>query len=309
MSPTNPPAKKVRDPRNGLRTSATLATIFTILGHTVFGFEQAVAHVFTALIAGYISALLFETLDAKMMGRTPGYAGGGALKVVDWLLSAHMTSITMAFLMYTADHYLVLAAGVVVAIGSKYVLRVKQGPHFRHFMNPSNFGIAVLLLVFPWTGTLPWGITVNTHGWSDWAIPIFVTMLGFRLNLLFTRRLPLIAAWLVAFALQGFIRAEIWDLPFAAQVSPLTGIAMVLFSFYMITDPQTSPSALRSQILFGASIGQLYGLMFALGLNYTLFFAVTAVCGVRGAWMALENRGLVPSFAPVRAIAQPTPGK
>ena len=33
--------KKARDPRMGLRTSATFATIFTILGHTVFGFEQS----------------------------------------------------------------------------------------------------------------------------------------------------------------------------------------------------------------------------------------------------------------------------
>lgn len=309
MSPTNLPAKKVRDPRNGLRTSATLATVFTIFGHAWFGFEQALAHVGTALLAGYASALLFEYVDARAMGRKPGWTGGGPLKLVDWLLSAHMTSITMAFLMYTADHYLVLATGVVMAIGSKYVLRVKQGDQYRHFMNPSNFGIAVMLLVFPWTGTLPWGITVNTHGWTDWAIPTIIVMLGFRLNLLFTRRLPLIASWLGAFALQGLIRAELYNQPFLAQVSPLTGVAMVLFTFYMITDPQTSPSALRSQILFGGAIGLLYGVFFEFGLNYTVFFTVTVVCAVRGAWLALESRGLVPSLVPARAVAQPTPGK
>ncbi len=38
----------------------------------------------------------------------------------------------------------------------------------------------------------------------------------------------------------------------------LTGIPMVLFTFYMITDPQTSPSRLRSQIFFGASIAFAY---------------------------------------------------
>ena len=43
-----PAPKKKRDPRMGLRTSATLATIFTILGHTVFGFEQSVATVVVA---------------------------------------------------------------------------------------------------------------------------------------------------------------------------------------------------------------------------------------------------------------------
>ena len=38
-APISAPTKK-RDPRTGLRNSATLATVFTILGHTVFGFEQ-----------------------------------------------------------------------------------------------------------------------------------------------------------------------------------------------------------------------------------------------------------------------------
>ena len=47
-APINSPRKK-RDPRNGLRMSATFATIFTILGHTVFGFEQPVVHVFVAV--------------------------------------------------------------------------------------------------------------------------------------------------------------------------------------------------------------------------------------------------------------------
>ena len=54
---SSPP--KVRDPRNGLRTSATLATVFTVFGHTLFGFEQAPIHVLTALFTGYTCALVF----------------------------------------------------------------------------------------------------------------------------------------------------------------------------------------------------------------------------------------------------------
>ena len=52
--------RKARDPRNGLRMSATLATVFTILGHTVFGFEQSWAQVVVALVTGYTCALFFE---------------------------------------------------------------------------------------------------------------------------------------------------------------------------------------------------------------------------------------------------------
>ena len=70
------PPKK-RDPRMGLRTSATLATVFVILGQTKFGFEQSVAQVFVCLLTGYACALLYEWVDAKASGDVPGYAGGG----------------------------------------------------------------------------------------------------------------------------------------------------------------------------------------------------------------------------------------
>jgi enediyne biosynthesis protein E5 len=88
-------APKKRDPRTGLRTSATLATVFTILGHTVFGFEQPVAQVFIALAVGYSCALFFEWVDAWANHVVPAYSGGGFRKFVDFLLPAHMTSITL----------------------------------------------------------------------------------------------------------------------------------------------------------------------------------------------------------------------
>ncbi|HEY6331794.1 MAG TPA: enediyne biosynthesis protein, partial [Blastocatellia bacterium] len=117
--------KKIRNPRNGLRMSATLATVFTILGHTVFGFEQPLSQVAVALVTGYACALFFEWVDAKANGCLPGYAGGGARKFVDFLLSAHMTSITLAFLLYVNQRLWITAFTVALAIGSKYVLRVR----------------------------------------------------------------------------------------------------------------------------------------------------------------------------------------
>src|SRR3954463_14164402 len=80
-----PVVKKKRDPRMGLRTSATFATIFTLLGHTVFGFEQSWAQVCVALLSGYLSAFLFEWVDARSNGRAPDFAGGGPGKVVNFL--------------------------------------------------------------------------------------------------------------------------------------------------------------------------------------------------------------------------------
>jgi len=283
------PPKK-RDPRMGLRTSATLATVFVILGQTVFGFEQSVAQVFVCVGTGWACALFFEWVDAKASGDVPGYLGGGFKKLVDWMLSAHMTSITLSFLLYYNRRLWVAAFTVALALGSKYLFRVRVNGHLKHFMNPSNFGIAVVLLTFQWVGLLPWGWTINLHGSWDWIVPLIITALGLRLNLLFTGRLPLIASWLGAFILQGAFRSWRMDTPLVGQLVVLTGIAMVLFTLYMITDPQTSPSRPRSQVIFGVGVALAYSILFDLHVQYTMFYAVTVVCAIRGVVLYVASR-------------------
>jgi enediyne biosynthesis protein E5 len=284
------PAKKVRDPRMGLRTSATLATVLTILGHSVFGFEQSVAHVFVALGTGYACALLFEVVDARANGRKPAFAVGGRFRMVDFLLSTHMTSITLSFLLYTGTRFWVLAFAVAVAIGSKYILRVVVDGKPRHFMNPSNIALTVTFALFAWTSPIPWALTTTLHGFSSWLLPAIIVGLGIRLNLLFTRRLPLIASFLVAFLVQAVVRSTITGNPLSADLAALTNVPLVLFTFYMITDPQTSPSARRGQVAFGAGVALFYGLLLELHFTFNLFYCVTVVTAIRGAWLFVVSR-------------------
>jgi Na+-translocating ferredoxin:NAD+ oxidoreductase RnfD subunit len=298
------PAQK-RNPRMGLRMSATLATVFTILGHTVFGFEQPVAQVFVALITGYTCALLFEWVDARASGCVPGFAGGGYRKFVDFLLSAHMTSITLSFLLYFNQRLWIMALAVALAIGSKHVFRVNQNGRLQHFMNPSNFAIAVILLTYQWTGVLPWGFTVDLHGSWDWIVPLIIVGLGLRLNLLFTGRFPTIASWLVTFVVLGAIRASFQHSPIVGQLVVLTGVPMVLFTFYMITDPQTSPSRMKSQVLFGSTIACAYTVLLLLHVQYTMFYSVTAICSIRGLWLTALS--LRTRFAQLAAAPVPAP--
>lgn len=286
-APAAAPRKK-RDPRIGLRTSATLATVFTILGHTVFGFEQSVAQVFVALGTGYFCALFFEWVDAWAYNRPPGFSGGPG-KLINFLLAPHMTSITMSFLLFVNQQLWIMAFAVALAIGSKHVLRVRQNGRLQHFMNPSNFGIAVVLATYQWTGMLPWGYTVDLGGVWDWLVPLAIVGLGLRLNILFTGRIPTILSWLCTFVALAAVRAWVLNTGVIAELVVLTGIPMVLFTFYMITDPQTSPSPLRSQIVFGGSIAAAYSVLLLLHVQYTMFYSVTLVCAVRGLMLATAS--------------------
>ena len=282
--------RKARDPRNGLRMSATLATVFTILGHTVFGFEQSWAQVVVALLTGYSCALFFEWVDARANGIVPGFKGGGWRKLLNFMLSAHMTSITMSFLLYVNKRLWIMALAVALAIGSKYIFRVRQNGRLQHFMNPSNFGIAVVLLAYQWTGVLPWAFTTGISGVFDWLVPLIIVGLGMRLNLLFTGRIPTVLAWLGTFVVLGACRAWfIYGSSIVAELVPLTGIAFVLFTFYMITDPQTSPSRLGSQILFGSGIALAYSVLLLLHVQYTMFYSVTVVAATRGLWLYVQS--------------------
>lgn len=296
--------RKTRDPRTGLRTSATLATVFTLLGHTVLGFEQSWAQLFVALATGYTCALFFEWVDARANGLVPGFLGGGFRKAVDFLLSAHMTSITLSFLLYVNKRLWIMALAVALAIGSKYVFRVRQRGRLQHFMNPSNFAIAVVLLSYHWTGIIPWAFTNAIGAPFDWILPLIILALGMRLNLLFTGRLPTIASWLGTFIALAFFRA--WFLQGTSvlpELVPLTGIPLVLFTFYMITDPQTSPSRPLCQVMFGSGIALAYSVLLLLHVQYTIFFSVTAIAAIRGLWLtavSLREPAAGRAAAPVR---------
>src|SRR5207249_1034402 len=157
--------------------------------------------------------------------------GPGAL--VDFLLSAHISGLAVSMLLYANERLAVIAFAAGAAIASKAVLRVVVGAGSRHFLNPSNFGISLTLLLFPWVGIAPpYQFTENLYGAADWTLPAIIIASGTFLNARFTERLPLIAAWLSTFALQAFLRSASLGTPISAALLPMTGVAFILYTFY-----------------------------------------------------------------------------
>lgn len=266
----------------GLRRFAVAITVLNILGHTVFGFEPAWAQPLVALATGYGMELLLELVDSWAHNRRPKFLGTPR-EFVDFMLPSHITAMAVAMLLYADEQYWMIAFATAAAIGSKTLLRAPLGRGRRHFFNPSNFGITMTLLLFPVVGIAPpYQFTERFGAAGDWALPCVIIASGTFLNAKFTGRLPLIAAWLAGFALQACARSLIFGTPLVAALTPMTGMAFILFTFYMVTDPATSPARTRGQILFGAGVAAAYGFLVVCHVVFGLFFALTIVCALRG---------------------------
>ena len=274
------------DRLGGLRRFAIAITVLNILGHAFFGFEQSLAHPLVALATAYSVELLLEFIDARFNHRSPRFLGGGVRRFVEYLLSAHITGLACAMLLYPNERLGPVVFASVVAICSKCVLRAPFGNGTRHYFNPSNFGITITLLAFAWVSVAPpYQFTENMTGPGDWILPAVIVCTGTFLNARFTHRLPLIAAWLGGFVAQAALRSVFLDAPFGAALLPMTGVAFILYTFYMVTDPATTPNGRREQIAFGLSVAAVYGLLMVAHVVFGLFFALTIVCAFRGLGM------------------------
>lgn len=289
-----------------LRRFAIAISVLNIFGHTVLGFEQSLAQLFASLATAYSVELLLELLDAWASRRRPRFLDGGVMTFVDFMLPSHITGLACAMLLYANDRIMPIVFAATVAIGSKAILRAQVGKSKRHFFNPSNFGIATTLLVFPWVGIAPpYQFSEGLGGVAYVLVPCIFIFTGSLLNTKFTRRLPLIIAWLSAFALQAVIRNLLLGTSLISGLTPMTGIAFLLFTFYMITDPGTTPAKPRNQVFFGAGVAFTYSVLMALHVSFGLFFALVIVCAVRGcALILLSTRKVrrpvaVPDPAPV----------
>jgi len=292
----------------GLRRFAFAITVLNLLGHTVLGFEQSWAQPLVALATTYGLELVLEMVGAKAGRRRPRYAGG-AKGLFDFLLSAHITGLAVSMLIYANERLWPICFAAAVAIGSKAVFRVAHGETSRHFFNPSNLGISVTLILFPWIGLAPpYHFTENVVGAWDWLLPAVIVASGTFINARFTKRLPLIAGWLLGFVLQAVVRSVLQGTPVAAAWMPVTGLAFLLYTFYMITDPATTPSDPRAQVIFGASVAAAYGVLVAVHVVFGLFFALAWVCLLRGIgiWVRalLGMRSRAAASEAVRAVAE-----
>jgi enediyne biosynthesis protein E5 len=260
-----------------------LMIVWNVLGHTVLGFEQSWATPVVAVLTAISVSMLLDWIDARALNRELRFAGSPG-NIVNFLPACLIPAFACGMLLYANERLWPVIFAVTLSIASKVILRAPVGNgRTQHIFNPSNFGIAATLLLFPEVSFAPpYHFTENITGLWDWGLPMIVLITGLIVHGLFTGRLPLVAAWVGGFILQGLVRANLFGTPFFVPLMPMTSAAFIIFTLYMIPDPATTPLNPARQALFGFSIAMIYGILQMLHVVFGLFFALLIVCAIRG---------------------------
>lgn len=267
-----------------LRNFALSITVFNIFGYTLLGFEQPWVWPIIAVAFAYTTELSMEMLSAWAQRREPRFRGNGMRGLYEFLLPSHITALAVNMLVYANNQLWPVLFGVFVGVAGKHAFQAPIAGRMRHFMNPSNFGIAVTLVAFgSWVSIAPpYEFTEKANTFFRIMIPIIIITSGTVINALLTRKTALIVGWLGGFAIQAFLRHWIWHVALFSALGVMTGTAFVLFTNYMISDPGTTPSKGIPKFMFGGSVAMVYGVLMEFNVVYDLFFATAIVCAARG---------------------------
>jgi Na+-transporting NADH:ubiquinone oxidoreductase subunit NqrB len=185
------------------------------------------------------------------------------------LRSPLITGLSLSLLLRANDPFLPAIAGIV-AIGSKFVLRVDG----RHVFNPAGFAIVVLLLASNdvWISPGQWGNGV----WLA-SLAAFLAILVLQA----ANRSDVALFFLGSHAALLFARAHWLGDPLAIPLHQLQSGSLLIFAFFMISDPRTTPDSRLGRFLFALAVALLaHYLAFFMQIRPALYFALIALSPV-----------------------------
>lgn len=205
-----------------------LITLILVVGelthHILGGYDRLVV----ALGACLLTEIL---LSLFLLGRFP------------LVQSAYISGISLSLLLKPQGDLLwPFALGAALSIGSKYALRYRGN----HLWNPTNLGVALLLLVAaPKLAILSheWGNSIGTNA-VIWSVGLLVATRARILHVTLTYALAFcVLAWL-----RTVIDINGQGVSLGAEIGPITGPMYQLFVFFMITDPRTTVSTKAGRV-------------------------------------------------------------
>jgi Na+-transporting NADH:ubiquinone oxidoreductase subunit NqrB len=201
------------------------------------------------------SALATQAICARWVG----------LPSID-LRSPLITGLSLSLLLRADDPWLHAVAGMI-AIASKFVFRIDG----KHIWNPAGFAIVVLLFASKdvWISPGAWGTAV----WFSALLAFFAILV-----LHASRRSDMALFFLGSHA--ALLLARAWWLgdPLAIPLHQLQSGSLLIFAFFMISDPRTSPDSRVGRFLFAASVALMAHYMaFFMQMRPALYLALIAL--------------------------------
>lgn len=185
------------------------------------------------------------------------------------LKSAAITGLGLCLLFHATSISTLVFAGSI-AIATKFLVRVKG----KHIFNPANIGIVATLLCSgdAWVSPGQWG--------SGPALVFLVGAAGLMV-LLRVGRIDTSVAFLLTFALLDLMRTVLylgWGLDVWAH--RLMNGSLLLFTFFMITDPMTTPNAPKARIAWSMLIAVItFGISTFAYVHTAPVWALAVLCG------------------------------
>ncbi|HEY6567524.1 MAG TPA: FG-GAP-like repeat-containing protein [Actinomycetota bacterium] len=273
-----------RDPRLHL---AGVIISLQVLGQVAFDFRLSIAQILVSIVT---CAVLEVAITFRQQ------------RVIMWPASAMLTGNGVAFILrvpgtehgdwWSMHGWWIFAGTAAISLLSKYLIRFRG----RHVFNPSNFGLVLCFLLLGSTRAEPldfwWG---PMSIWLALALTLIVVG-GFAI----LRRLHLtgiaIGFWLVFAAGIAVLAASDHAMTARWHLGPITGWELwsvlvfspeiLVFLFFMITDPKTVPGGKGARRAFGASVGLLAVLLIApqtteFATKVAVLAALALVCAAR----------------------------
>ncbi len=290
----------LRDPR--LHLAGVIVTL-QVLGQTAFDFQLSIAQILVSLVTCAV-------LEVAIAFRRQ--------KVLMWPASALLTGNGVAFVLrvpgtehgdwWSMNGWWLFAGAAAVGLLSKYVITFRG----RHVFNPSNFGLVLCFVLFgpERADPLPfwWGPM------SVWLALALGLIVGGGLAILSRLRLVPIATgfWLTFAAGVAILAATGHEMTAAWHLGPIGGLHLwwtlvtspeiLVFLFFMITDPRTIPDSDRGRRAYAISVGLLATLLIApwtseFSAKLAVLGSLTIVCAVRPLLLLATGRGPIGRLA------------
>jgi hypothetical protein len=250
-----------RDAR--LHTAAVIISIH-VIGITALGFEVSVPQIVAAIAtAGLIDVAMTLRTTGTLVWPASGMLTGSGVALILRLVGMESGE----YWSWTGWYWFALVAGV--SILTKYVIRFRGS----HLFNPSNLGLVAAFLI------LGSGVVEPLDFWwaplGPWMILAYAVILGG--GVLITRRLHLlemaVVFWVVlasglgVLSLSGHCLIATWSpTPVCGErfwTTLVSSPEILIFLFFMITDPKTIPKGRGARAAFALTLGLFTALMIA----------------------------------------------